>query len=228
MRYCIEEQNIIQCKVIKNMVKNKGKLSRSSLAIELSAIKGFSEPKVSVEQYMTDSEIAATVLWDAYMKGDIEGKVIADLGCGTGILGIGCLLLGAAKVYFVESDNLAMKAARENVEKMKSEGSAEFFLGNVSKFDKRADTIIMNPPFGTKSEHSDRKFLEKAFETSDMVYSFHKSETKGFIETFARDKNFIISQVIEFEFPLKATMKFHKKRVEKINVSCFRFAKQNL
>lgn len=209
------------------MAKIKGKLSRSSLAIVLSTIKGFSRPKVRVEQYMTDSEIGATVLWDAYMKGDIKGKVIADLGCGSGILGIGCIILGASKVYFVESESSAIKVAKENVENMESGGLSEFFLGDVSDFNERVDTVIMNPPFGVKSEHSDRKFLEKAFEISNVVYSFHKSETKDFIERFAKDNNFDIKQVIELEFPLKATMGFHKKRVEKINVSCFRFVKRD-
>lgn len=209
------------------MAKKKGKLSRSGLAIKLSVIKGFSKPKVSVEQYMTDSEIAATVLWDAYMKGDINGKVIADLGCGTGILGIGAMLLGASKVYFVESDSLAIEIAKENVGNVESESLSEFFLMDVEKFDKKVDTVIMNPPFGVKSEHSDRKFLEKAFKISDVVYSFHKSETKNFVERFVKDNSFDVKQVIEFEFPLKASMKFHRKRIERINVSFFRFVRMN-
>lgn len=209
------------------MVNEKGKFSRSGLAIELSTIKGFCKPKVSVEQYMTDSEIGATVLWDAYMKGDICGKVVADLGCGTGILGIGCILLGASKVYFVESDSSVIKIAKENVKNIKSEGLAKFFLMDVEKFSEEVDTVIMNPPFGVRGEHSDRKFLKKAFEISEVVYSFHKSETKDFVERFARDNNFGVNQVIDFEFPLKASMNFHRKRVKKIRVSCFRFDKRS-
>jgi len=87
--------------------------------------------------------------------------------------------------------------------------------------------VIMNPPFGVKNEHSDRKFLEKSFEIAKVVYSFHKSETKKFIEGFAKKKNFKIDQVIDFEWPLKASMRFHKKKIERINVSCFRFVKIN-
>ncbi|MBW2989223.1 METTL5 family protein [Candidatus Woesearchaeota archaeon] len=220
-------------------------MSRSSLAIRLSAIKGFIDPKVRVEQYMTDSEIAATVLWDAYMKGDIEGKVIADLGCGTGILGIGAMMLGASKAYLVESDGSAIAIAKENVrdmeseglikkagkkgekgkEESESEGSAEFFFGDVSDFKIKADTVIMNPPFGVKSEHSDRRFLEKAFEISDVVYSFHKSGTVRFVEMLAKAKGFRITQVIDLKFPLKASMRFHKKRIERIGVSCLRMEK---
>jgi len=69
--------------------------TKSSLAIELSNLNVFSKAKVKLEQYPTDSEIAADVLWNAYMKDELKGKTIADLGCGTGILGIGALLLGA-------------------------------------------------------------------------------------------------------------------------------------
>ena len=208
------------------MKEKELKLSRSGLAIALSALRGFSKPEVRAEQYMTDPEIAATVLWDAYMKGDIKERVIADLGCGTGVLGIGALLLGAKKVYFVESDSLAIEMAKENVQNIESESSAEFLFMDVGGFEEKADVVIMNPPFGTKSEHSDRKFLERAFGISKVVYSFHKSETKQFVEAFAKDNKFDITQAIDFRYPLKATMEFHRKRIERINVSCFRFVRQ--
>ncbi len=40
--------------------------------------------------------------------------VLADIGCGSGILGIGAVLLGAHKVYAVDNDPLAIQAARSN------------------------------------------------------------------------------------------------------------------
>ena len=60
--------------------------SKSSLAVALSKLKGFEKPKVKKEQYMTDSEVAADILWNAFMDGYIDDKTIADLGSGTGIL----------------------------------------------------------------------------------------------------------------------------------------------
>ncbi|MEA5534135.1 50S ribosomal protein L11 methyltransferase [Crocosphaera sp. XPORK-15E] len=42
--------------------------------------------------------------------------VIADLGSGSGILSIGAILLGATKVYAVDTDPLTIKAANENRE----------------------------------------------------------------------------------------------------------------
>lgn len=43
------------------------------------------------------------------------GVVIADIGCGSGILSIGALLLGAKKVYAVDTDPLAVKSTGENL-----------------------------------------------------------------------------------------------------------------
>lgn len=40
--------------------------------------------------------------------------VIADIGCGSGILSVGALLLGAKQIYAVDTDPLAVKATREN------------------------------------------------------------------------------------------------------------------
>lgn len=45
-----------------------------------------------------------------------QDKTIADIGCGSGILSIGALLLGAKKAIAVDTDPLAVKATRENIE----------------------------------------------------------------------------------------------------------------
>jgi ribosomal protein L11 methyltransferase len=42
--------------------------------------------------------------------------VVADIGCGSGILAIGAALLGAKTVYAVDIDPLAVRAARDNRE----------------------------------------------------------------------------------------------------------------
>src|SRR3989344_6785060 len=100
---------------------NRGRIgSKKALAVLLSMLEGFKGPKVSVEQYTTDAEIAAEVLWEAFMKMDI-GKVSVDLGCGTGILGIGLLLMGKVRVYMVDSDEYALEVAKKNMKKVQSE-----------------------------------------------------------------------------------------------------------
>jgi putative methylase len=200
--------------------------SKSGLAIILSSLKGFREQKVRVEQYTTDSEIAASILWDAYMRGDIEGKVIADLGSGTGILGLGALLLGANIVYFVENDKDAIKIAKENHNVLKSESSIEgkavFLNMDIAEFDNKVDVVIENPPFGVKKRHADRDFLEKAIKIAPIVYSLHKSESLEFIEAFCRDNKVKFATIGSFDFPLKASLEFHKKKIHRFKVSCYR------
>jgi len=212
------------------MAKSEDKIgSKKALAVLLSSLEGFIGPKVRVEQYSTDPEIAAEVLWNVFMKGDI-GKVSVDLGCGPGMLGIGLLALGAQKVYFVDFDKKVMDVAKANVAKIESEckvaGETIFRLSDINDFDEQVGLVVMNPPFGIKVRHMDKVFLKKAFEIGKVVYSFHKTESKKFLASFAKDNNFKITDVFDFEFPLKATMSFHSKRIKKILVSCFRFEKQ--
>ena len=45
-----------------------------------------------------------------------ENSVIADIGCGSGILSIGAILLGASHAYGVDIDPLAVKSTRSNRE----------------------------------------------------------------------------------------------------------------
>lgn len=47
---------------------------------------------------------------------DAAEAVIADVGCGSGILSVGALLLGAKRVYAVDTDPLAVKSTCENRE----------------------------------------------------------------------------------------------------------------
>ena len=88
-------------------------ISKSGLAITLSKLKLFEKPNVKLEQYPTESEFAAEMLWFAFMKNEIPGKVIVDLGCGTGILGIGALIIGAEKVIFVDIDEKIIDVAKQ-------------------------------------------------------------------------------------------------------------------
>lgn len=50
------------------------------------------------------------------LDGSSAEMVIADIGCGSGILSVGAILLGAKQAYAVDTDPLAVKATQENRE----------------------------------------------------------------------------------------------------------------
>lgn len=199
--------------------------SKKQLEVVLSRLKGFKDAKVSAEQYITPSSIAAEVLWDLYIKGLLANKVSVDLGSGTGILGIGCLLLGCKKVYFVESEGSAMEICGQNLEKYQSEfkGRYELVLGDALDFKTKADIAIMNPPFGTKNRHIDRNFLKSAFSMANMTCSFHKTTTIDYIIEYARKNNRKLVERLDFRYLLGNTMKHHRKAKQYIGVSCVIF-----
>lgn len=205
-------------------------MNKKQLAVILSVLGRFSQPKVELEQYATDGEIAATVLWHAYMQGHIKDKIVADFGCGTGILGIGCLLLGAKKVIFVDCDEVAIAVLKKNLsminETYEFPGTYDVLYRDIDSIFTPVDTVIQNPPFGTKDKHADKVFLEKACSLAKMVYSFHKTNTAAFVQALARDYHFVVKEQFDFSFPLKKTMPQHIKTVEKIEVSCFYLVKK--
>jgi putative methylase len=196
--------------------------SKKQLAVALSRLHVFDRPSARLEQYPTDSEVAAEMLWFAFQRGELEGKTIGDFGCGTGILGIGALMLGARKVYFVDIDEIPLKRLDENLKLCALQGNYEIFHQDISEFNKPVDVVIENPPFGVKTEHADRKFLTKAFQLSPLIYSLHKIESFNFIVKLSSDSGFKVTHNLRFDFPLKGTMDFHTKRIRRISVGCYR------
>jgi len=203
--------------------------SKKDLEVELSKLKSFTIQKVQLEQYPLPSNIAADWIWQMALRGEIAHKIILDAGCGPGILGFGLLLMGAKKIFFLDKDLDAIKICQENYHHLHEEyeiGSVEFLTQDIRLFDEPVDLIVQNPPFGTKQEHADKIFLEKAFSLTNTIYTMHKYSTKEFIEAISQDNNFQITHFYRYEFPLKATFKFHEKPAVKIDVGLWRLEKK--
>lgn len=201
-------------------------MSKKNLAVLLSRLKVFENPNIKLEQYQTDSEIAAESLWFAYMNDDIKGKIITDLGCGTGIFGIGALILGAKKVYFVDVDPDVIEVAKQNKQFIEKETGKKFnciFMNkDIRDFKTKVDVVMQNPPFGVVKSHTDKLFLIKAMEVSDKIYSFHKIESENFLNKFLKENDFKVRNIKKFNFPLRRSFLFHTKRVHYVKVGCFK------
>jgi putative methylase len=194
------------------------------LEMTLQRLRGFSRPRASLEQYQTPAPLAARLLYHALMKGDIEGKRVCDLGCGTGILAIGAALLGAASVTGVDIDEKALAVARENADLLNAE--VRFLAADVREAGCHerigtADTVIMNPPFGAQKIHADRPFIDCSLAVAPVTYSIFNAGSLPFVEAYTAPKAEITDKV-GGAFPIKRTFAFHTRDVLEIEVEILR------
>lgn len=141
----------------------------------------FSDPKIELEQYPTGPHIASRMLYTAENSfGDISDKVVADFGCGCGTLGLAAALLGADHVTGFDVDSEALGIASSNAEDLELDlNLVQCDIRNLEFRGKIIETVVMNPPFGTRSKGADMAFLSVALQSaSQAVYSLHKTTTR--------------------------------------------------
>ncbi|MEY4430305.1 MAG: hypothetical protein RLZZ533_241, partial [Cyanobacteriota bacterium] len=79
----------------------------------------------------------------------LPGARVADLGCGSGILGIAALLQGARSVAAADTDSLAVRATRDNAAVSGFSGQLSVELGSVERLaelleGRPADLLLCN------------------------------------------------------------------------------------
>lgn len=139
----------------------------------LSTVVAQPDPNFHLEQYTSSEQLAATMLYmAAYLNGDIVGRSVLDLGCGTGRLALGASYLAPQDVVGVDIDRSAIKTASEN-SKEAGVSNVQWVLADISVVVGKFDTVLQNPPFGVQKREADRAFLVKALEVANAVYSLH-------------------------------------------------------
>jgi len=197
-------------------------MKKKELEIILQKVPSFDKPTAQLEQYLTPANIVADIIFIAYQFGDIENKIVTDLGCGTGIFSFGASRAGAQKVVGIDIDKNSIKIAKEYARETKQK--ITFITKDVEDAEIKCDTVIMNPPFGAQKSNlkADRKFIEKGFEISSVIYSLHLSKTVPFIEKLVSSLGGEISYSKNYIFPIKHTFDFHKKKALDYEVSLLR------
>ena len=192
-------------------------MKKNELERTLQRLAPRSQPRADLEQYSTPAVVAADLLFTAYSFGDIQDRTIADLGCGAGILSIGAALLGAERVVGVEIDPGGIEDARKNA--AAAGVDIELINADVSAMKLRADTVVMNPPFGSQRRNADRPFLEAAVHIAPRVYSLHNARTVDFLHTMVRSLGGEIFFQKSYKWEIPHMFEFHDRSKQKIEVT---------
>ena len=186
-------------------------MRRAELVRKLQTVPPFPVADASREQVVTPPELAAGMLEDALARGDLLGRHVLDLGCGTGVLSIGASLLGAERVTGVDSDARALDLARSAADRLGA--SVAWTCAAVEDLVVPADTVLMNPPFGAQRRHADRPFWAAALAAAPRrIHAFALADSRTFIARWAVAHSVRIEETRPVVWPLPATFPHHRKR----------------
>ena len=205
--------------------------TRAGLETQLAVVAGFDAPSAALEQYPTPPHLAASVVHDADLRGDIANCTVLDLGAGTGMLALGAALRAPARAVGVELDPAALATARGNRRRVGTRAPVEWVRADVSRLPVRTGgdpdrqtTVLTNPPFGAQrdSEGSDREFLRAASAVADVSYSVHNDGSRAFVESFAADNGGRVTASHAAAFELDRQFDFHEADSQEIAVEVHR------
>ena len=201
--------------------------TRRRLAQELAVVAGFEDPRAPLEQYHTPPDLAAHIVHVADLRGDIEGRTVLDLGCGTGMLALGAALRGPKRVVGLDIDPAPLSTARENERRVGAMTDVAWVRGDATAapFSPTGPTtVLMNPPFGAQdgNRNADRAFLRTASEIATVSYSVHNGGSREFVEAYAADNGGEVTHAFAAEFELDAQFDHHTDAVREIDTEVYR------
>ena len=197
-------------------------MKKKELEMTLQQIPPVPTPHPQLEQYKTPATIATDIVFTAFQLGDIAGKTVVDLGCGTGIFSIGAALLGATHVQGFDIDPASIEIAQSQATKIHVD--VDFTIKDIQQVEASCDTVIMNPPFGAQktNQQADRRFMETARRISTVIYSLHLQKTLPFVETLIRALGSEITHQKTYTFPIPYMFSFHSHPTQTVDVILLR------
>lgn len=207
---------------------HRGVSSKRELEIIIQSIGGYSKPKLRLEQYVTDANLVAEVVWLAYLKGDVAGKRILDPACGTGRFSAAAALLGAAQVICTDVDE---DAARDAYKYLNSLGLLDVVDVAVMDFTLPAvartmDTSFQNPPFGIWGPRGiDVELLLNSMRLSKVTYSIHKEGTEEYIINIVKENGGSIEVMRGLRVSIPYVYRHHRKPRKMVEVYVIRISR---
>jgi putative methylase len=195
-------------------------ISKRQLEIQLGKLRILQTPQLQLEQYPVSAKVAAELLHMAgFEHHDLHGETV-DLGTGTGRLAIGAAMMGSMRAVGVDIDEKSIALARENA--IAAGVLVKWVVSDIKEVVGRYDTVLMNPPYGTRSPHLDVQFLERAFELAPVLYSIHKSSTRDFLRRAIERRNRRVDAVRSMNLEIPHLFPFHQKKWENVEVDLYR------
>lgn len=201
-------------------------MRQKHLAMHLSRVKPNQQPNIRFEAYNLDSESAARILFLAEeIHGDIKDSAVVDLGCGIGILAIGAVLTGAKYVVGVDIDVNSISLSAKNAEQLGVK--VEFINGDIECLHGPFDVALLNPPFGTRIRGADLRFLMKAIEIADTIYSLHKSTniSRKFLSERIINFGRQVDRIYDVKILLRSSYSFHRKKTYSVKADLYRITR---
>ncbi len=120
--------------------------------------------------------------------------------------------------------------------------NADWVAGDIDAVSGKFDTVLQNPPFGVQKRGADRRFLEKALQVADVVYSLHNHpvtdkrligklkgsggqllqvEASAFIQRFVEERGGWVEGVYALSLAIPKMFDFHTKARHDIVVDLY-------
>jgi len=139
------------------------------------------DPKMA---FGTGHHQTTSLMIEAIMDGNIKGKRVLDVGCGTGILSILAAKMGAIEpVHAIDIDHIAVESAQENIVKNRVSGKVIAHCGDASLIQAgRYEVVLAN--INRNIILQDIGTYSKALTTSGVLYlsGFYKEDVPMIVE----------------------------------------------
>ncbi len=164
------------------------------------------DPKMSFGTGHHETTRLSLVLLERYL---MKGNKILDFGCGTGILAIASVKLGAHSAIAIDNDAWALSNALENVKKNRVGRKVRVLLGSAHKTPNRLfDLIIANIDVPTITKFLPF-FAKKVKKGNTIIFSgILTTDYESLIPLFSKQRLSVVEFITEKEWLAVALSKY--------------------
>ncbi|MBM4281175.1 MAG: pantetheine-phosphate adenylyltransferase [Deltaproteobacteria bacterium] len=152
-----------------------GELARRLIDVPAAADRGALRP--------TADKVREALFASLQQRHGLDGRVVADVCCGSGALGFEALSRGAASCVFVDVDRRTLAAARDNARALGVVARCRFVVDDGARFLRGSaagfDLILCDPPYAQALDDGWRNGLAAAVRPGGVVVVERAARERG-------------------------------------------------